>query len=983
MCGYRIGVLGRIQLSVDGVAVPLAPLERAFVAGLAAHRGRIVSVDRLIDGLWPDHPPAGARNRVQAVVASVRRSATPELILTRSPGYELNAMVVVDAAEFGAEVQAAAAATDARRAVELLDRALARWRDDAFVDVGARLVDFERDRLRELRQQAIELRVEALLSLGLHQELVPELTTLVRDQPLRERLRGQLMVALHRSGRQAEALAVYRDGARILADEHGIDPGPQLQQLHREILGSEQDTPPRAWVRPNQLPGVTGDFVGRDKELGLLLSLLGRPPSAAGAAQVVVVTGLAGTGKTTLALRAAHECRHRFPAGCLYADLRGNTTDPARPGAVLGAFLRALGVAGEAIPVAAEERAALYRSVLADQPMLVMLDSAADAAQVRLLLPPAGGSALITSTAALPGLPGTQVVTLDVLPVDDGLDLLAGLAGAERINREAAAAADVVELCGRLPLALRIAGVRLAERDAMTVARLRDRLRDERRRLDELSLDGLDVRTSFTVGLERLPPPAARLLAVLSRTSLRSFGMWDETTEPLLEQLCRSHLLTADPDGRVRMHDLVRLQARERTDVTADEVITWYARLHAYAERAAASLPCKALPVADVGCVIDAGDAVDWFEAELENLVAAVRDLLGLGAVDLAGRLARTMGNFAMMRSQHLPEFVDCLRGVLDHHADLPLPTRMSLRLHLGTAYRVLNRHAEAVPLLRAAHRDGCGPLGGQRRGDRDALAHRLVALQGYSLCCRQLGRLREADAALLLMVRLCAAHWPVGPVGGHVLLALGMQHGQYQHTSPFAHAAYAAALRLFEDGGDLWGEALARESIGLLHRHAEQWSQALEQLRQAVTAARRLGDRMSVTTAEQALAATHLACGDSVAARRLLTRTVSAFREMRHEWGEAISRRLLGKVHLEEGDAGQAVAELEGSVAMLRGIGQPFPLANSLSLLARAQAALGRYDRAVALGGEALRTFEHFNAAYADDLRERLAHWRDAARAQ
>ncbi|MFF4808143.1 BTAD domain-containing putative transcriptional regulator [Micromonospora chersina] len=973
MRGYRIGILGRIELDVDGAAVSLAPLERAFVASLAAHHGRIVSVDRLIDGLWPTDPPTGPRNRVQAIVASVRRAAAPELILTRSPGYQLNDAVVVDAAEFAADVQAATVATDPRRAVALLDRALARWRDDAFVDVVSRLVDFERDRLSELREHAVELRVEALLSLGLHQELVPELTTLVRDRPLRERLRGQLMLALHRSGRQAEALTVYRAGARMLAEEHGIDPGPELRQLHREILGSEQEASPRAWVRPHQLPGVTGDFVGRDKEVALLLSLLGRTPPATGAAQVIVVTGLAGTGKTTLALRAAHESRHRFPAGCLYADLRGNTSDPARPGAVLGAFLRALGVAGEVIPVAAEERAALYRSVLADQTMLVMLDSAADAAQVRPLLPPGGSTALITSTATMPGLPGTEVVPLDVLPVDDGLHLLAGLAGAERINREAAAAVDVVELCGRLPLALRIAGVRLAEREAMTVARLRERLRDERRRLDELSLDGLDVRSSFTVGFERLPAPAAGLLAVLSRTSLRSFGMWDETTEPLLEQLCRAHLLTAEPGGRVRMHDLVRLHARERTEVAADQVIAWYAGLHAYAGRAAASLPCKALPVADAGAAIDAWDAVDWFEAERENLVAAVRDLLGLDAVDLAGRLACTMGNFAMMRSQHLPEFVDCLRGVLDRPAGLTAPTRMSLRLHLGTAYRMLNRHADAVPLLRAAHRDSRGPL----------VAHRLVALQGYSLCCRHLGRLREADAALSRMVRLCAAHWPVGPVGGHVLLTLGMQYGQYQHTSPFAQAACLAALRLFEDGGDLWGEALARESIGLLHRHAEEWPQALDHLRQAVAAARRLGDRMSVTTAEQALAATHLAAGDRESARRLLNRTAPAFREMRYEWGEAISRRLLGKAHLEEGDAGRAVAELEGSVAMLRDIGQPFPLANSLSLLARAQAALGRHDRAVALGGEALRTFEHFDAAYADDLRGWLARWRIAAGAQ
>ncbi|MEO3820580.1 BTAD domain-containing putative transcriptional regulator [Plantactinospora sp. B24E8] len=977
MQGYRVGVLGRIEVEVDGTAVPLAPLERALVASLTAHRGRVVSVDRLIDGLWPDHPPAGARNRVQAIVASVRRGTAPELVLTRSPGYQLNAEVTVDAAEFAAEVRAAAATTDARAAVELLDRALARWRDDAYVDVGATLVEVDRDRLHELRGHATELRVEALLSLGLHRELVPELTTLVRDRPLRERLRGQLMTALHRAGRQAEALAVYRDGARLLAEEHGIDPGPELRRLHREILASErseQETAPRPWVRPDQLPGVPGDFVGRDKELGLLLSLLGRTPAATGAAQVVVVTGLSGAGKTTLALRAAHESRHRFPAGCLYADLRGNSADPARPGVVLGAFLRALGVAGEAIPTEAEERAALYRSVLSEQPMLVMLDSAADAAQVRPLLPPARSSALITSTATLPELPGTEVVPLDVLPVGDGLDLLANLAGVERINREAPAAAEVVELCGRLPLALRIAGVRLAEREAMTVARLRDRLRDERRRLDELSLGDLDVRSSFTVGFERLPPPAARLLAVLSRTSLRTFGMWDETTEPLLEQLCRAHLLTPEPDGRVRMHDLIRLHARERTTVATDQLLDWYTRLLGYAERADASLPCKALPTADVSASLDTWDAVDWFEAERENLVAAVHDLLGWDAVDLAGRLARTLGNFAIMRSQHLPELADCLRDVLDRETELCPPTRTSVRLCLGTAYRMVNRHADAVPLLRTAYRDSPASM----------VAHRLAVLHGYSLCCRALGRVREADAALLRMVRLCAAHWPVGPVGGHVLLTLGEQHGQYQLTSPFAVHAFAAALRYFEEDGDLWGEALAREGLGLLYRHAEQWPQALEHLGRAVATARRLGDRLSVTTGEQALAATYLAAGDLVSARRLLARTVPAFRELRYEWGEAISRRLLGKAYLEDGDADRAVAELDRSVVMLRGIGQPYPLANSLSLLARAQAALGRYDLAVPLGEEALRIFEHFHAAqYVDDLHERLAHWRSAAHPQ
>ncbi len=967
-------MLGRVELKVDGHDVALTPLERTFVAILSAHRGRIVPVDRLIDGLWQSGQPGGARNRVQALVVSVRRAGGRELVVTRSPGYQLGPSADMDSVDFADDVRAAAAATDDRHAVQLLDRALARWRDDAFVDVSSTMVDFERDRLQELRAHAVELRAEAQLSMGMHHELVPELTTLVRDRPLRERLRGQLMVALQRSGRHAEALAVYRAGARLLAEEHGIDPGPRLQRLHQEILASEQqDDGVRALVRPNQLPGTARDFVGREKELGLLRSLLVHPPQVAGAARLVAVTGLAGTGKTALALRAAHEQRHRFPDGCLYADLRGNSGDPALPGAVLGAFLRALGVTGKAIPDDVEERAALYRSVLADRTMLIMLDGAAGAAQARPLLPPGPSGAIITSTADLHGLAGVSVVALDVLPAEDGMDLLAGLAGAERINQEAAAAAQVVELCGGLPLALRIAGVRLAEREAMTVARLRDRLHDERRRLDELSLGELDVRSSFAVGFERLPPPAAGLLAVLSRTSLRTFGMWDEQTEVLLEQLCRAQLLIADPGGRVRMHELIRLCARERAEPGTGELLGWYARLHAYAARAGAALPCQAYPVPEPVAAMDAWAAVSWFETERENIVAAVQDLLRLDAVDLAGRVSCTMANFALMRSEHLPEFADCLRAVLDRDAELSGPTRLAVRLCLGTTYRVLDRHLEALPLLRAVHRDSRAV----------SVPVRVAALQSYSLCCRHLGRVREADAALELMVRLCAGHWPVGPVGAHALLTLGMHYGQYQHSSELAYAALAGAEQLFDGDGDLWGAALARESLGLLHRHAQQWPQAVRHLSDAVSAARRLGDRLGVATAEQALAATHLAAGDRESARRLLNRTVPAFHGMRHGWGEAISRRLLGKVHLEDGDLAAAVRELEHSVGMLRTIGQPFPLANSLSLLAQARAALHRYDQAIELGREALRTFEHFDAEYVHDLRRRLALWTSAVAAQ
>jgi DNA-binding SARP family transcriptional activator len=942
-----------------------------LVAILAGHSGRISTVERLIDGLWDGHPPVGARNRVQALVASLRKLAGRDLITTRPPGYLLGPAVGVDSLDFADEVRLArghAADANARLAVDLLNRALARWRDDAFVDVSSSLVEFERDRLHELREHALEERFEAQLSLGLHRELVPELVKSVNDRPLRQRLRGQLMIALRRSGREAEALAVYRTGAQLLADEHGLDPTHHLRRLHGEILAD--DRPPAHTakrVRPQQLPAVIADFVGRDKELGHLRSLLSHTPEMAGAAQIIVMMGLPGAGKTTLALRAAHEHRHKFPDGCLFADLRGNTTHPADPSAVLAAFLRALGVTSQAIPSDLDERAALYRSVLADQRALIVLDSAADAAQVKPLLPPGPNSTLITTTAGLSGLPGIIALPLDVLPLADGLDLLASLAGADRVGRETEAAAQVVELCGGLPLALRIAGVRLAERETMTITRLRDRLQGERRRLDELSLGELDVRSSFTVGFERLPPAAAKLLGLLSRTSLRNFSTLDPDDDHLLEQLCRAQMLTAHSDGRVRMHDLVRLHARERAEADEEALVHWYEHLLRQAVLANASLPCQSFPgIPAEKSAMAAHAALTWFEDERENLAAAAADLLALGQPDLAGRLVYTMGNFALMREGHMTEWAENLESVLGESDGLTTHTRLSLQLGLAVAWRLTGRIAEAMPLLRTVYRDSRGRLP----------EHQIAAASSYALCSRRLGRVRLAEAALRIALGLCATHRPADPIAGYCLLVTGEHYGQYQRHSEFSHSVFEAANELFQRCGDSWGRALVHESVGVLHKQAGNWQLAAVHLGQAIAVHRGLGDKLTMTIAEQALAAVHLAAGDTDAARALLRRIAPAFRDMRYAWGQGVTQRLLGSLLLSDGEPAKAVVELESSVAVLRSCEQPFTLARSLTLLARAKAALGHHATAVVLGHEALTIFDQFDAYDAVELREWLRTW-------
>jgi tetratricopeptide (TPR) repeat protein len=368
---------------------------------------------------------------------------------------------------------------------------------------------------------------------------------------------------------------------------------------------------------------------------------------------------------------------------------------------------------------------------------------------------------------------------------------------------------------------------------------------------------------------------------------------------------------------------------------------------------------------------MDPWNAIAWLEDERDNVVAAVHDLLGLGEADLAGRLAYAFGNFALMRGDYLPDASDLLSAALARRTT-PM-VQMSLQLGLGMVLRMLERHAEALPLLRQAYREA------RQRSPR----HEIVAANGYALCCRRLGRMRQADVALQIAVELCVKHWPAGPAAGHTLWALGEHYGHYHFASEFGLAALTAAGEVFGATGDQWGSARALESAGILHSNARQWRPAIVHLERAVAADRDLGDRLTMTMAQQALAVAHLGAGEKDAARALLRRTTPAFQQMRHEWGEGVSRRLLGNLHLEEDDLPRAIRELESSVDILRRCGQPYSIAHTLSLLARAHARSGRPDLGVSIGQEALALFESVNAAYADNQREQVRQWRAAAEQQ
>jgi DNA-binding SARP family transcriptional activator len=580
----QLRILGPLELWHGGRLVALAPKQRVVLAALLLRANRVAPAGWLVEQVWGDAPPATATKTLQSLVLRLRHVLPTGTVVTRPPGYLLEVapdqLDILVFRQLAHDAAVAAGSGDHGRAAEHWRQALALWRGQALADVDAE--SLHRDEvpaLEELRLGGLEACIDAELRLGRHAHLIAELSGLVAAHPLRERFWAQLVLALYRSGRRADALTTYQDARKIFVAELGVGPTRALQNLQHQILnddpvldlpsvpvsgtlpvaravltadpslGPPEPDPPAAAarsavptagtggpppsasvsapaVRPRQLPPDIASFVGRERELAALECLLGQA-GPGGSMVIVAIDGAAGVGKSALANHAAHRLASQFPDGQLYVDLRGDAAGPAplRPGEVLGRFLRALGADGRHLPAQPEERVGLLRSLLAERRLLVVLDNAATAAQVRLLLPASPTcAALITSRRHLAELDGAVHLHLDLLGADESVALLARLAGPHRVAAEPAASAEVTRLCGRLPLALRIAGARLAARPAWSVDTLAERLRDQRLRLDELELDGLAVRASLQLAYRELrdgPPTsvdaarAFRLLALL------------------------------------------------------------------------------------------------------------------------------------------------------------------------------------------------------------------------------------------------------------------------------------------------------------------------------------------------------------------------------------------------------------------------------------------------------------------------------------
>lgn len=626
-CGVRFALLGPVRAWRAREQLLLGtPQQHAVLAALLLRRGRVATVEELIDAVWGEQPPARAVQVLRTYVSRLRKCLEPspcaddsqdggrpeqtdgQLLRSMAGGYLLD--VPVEAVDLGVFEARVAEAERLRRsgrpavAAKLLRTALDDWEGTPLAGVPGPLAEKERGRLDELRLEVTECRVEIDLALGEHHTLVGELTSLSADFPLRERITGQLMRALYGASRQAEALAVYRDTRRTLVDELGVEPCQALRDLHARVLSGDPalgsaaaPRPPGAepgadatgaesqphsgagrpypdgMVVPAQLPHSIRDFKGRQAEFEELRDALLQRDEQGPA--IGVVTGMGGVGKTALCVRAAHAVSASMPDGQLYADLRGSDGTRADPHDILGDFIRALGGGGEFIPDDLAERAALFRSKLAGRHCLVLLDNAHCSEQVSWLLPGSGTCAvLVNSRSPLASLPAARRIHLQVMQPGDALEMFGGIVGNDRVASDRPASLRVIEACGGLPLALRIVASRLAARPSWTVADLAERLGDEQGRLRELRTEDLAVEAAFWVGYQQLDEEQARVLRLLSLPAPvdASLGpvasVLDKPlpeTEAILESLVDIGMLESPTHGRYRFHDLLRLFAQERS----------------------------------------------------------------------------------------------------------------------------------------------------------------------------------------------------------------------------------------------------------------------------------------------------------------------------------------------------------------------------------------------------------------------------------
>jgi DNA-binding SARP family transcriptional activator/Tfp pilus assembly protein PilF len=951
----RVGVLGPVTAWYGDQELSVGqPRQQAVLAILAMRANRVISRGELVDAVWGHDPPASAEGGIYTYVAGLRRIIEPNrslrgpgrVLVSSGAGYVLHLVPgqpdAVSFEQYLGRARQLRKGGDAVGAVAELNSALALWRGIAFAGVPGPFAETERGRLGELRSAAAEEQADVLLSLGRYEEVVPDLTAMVADHPLRERMRGLLMIALYRSGRHAEALRVFQEGRRVLAEELGIDPGADLSRIHQQVLTADPaldaataataadradraadpllaDVEPEDGYRrprhevagigvPAQLPLDAQGFSGRHDELGILQDTLSaRSAGPDETVPIVVISGTAGIGKTALAVRFGRQVAKRFGDGQLYVNLRGldPATPPMEPTEVLRFFLDALGVPPHRIPAGTESRAALYRSLLDGKRMLIVLDNARDVDQVRPLLPGAPGSlVVVTSRNEMTGLvaaEGAVPVTLDVLSDGEAREMLARRLGQDRTAAEPEAADEIISSCARLPLALGIAIGRAAARPKRSLAELAAELRDARGRLDVLEADAAtNVRAVFSWSYDQLSETAARMFRLLglhpgpdiSLSAAASLaGMTRAQAAAAFRELTRAHLVAEYLPARFTFHDLLRAYAAdqaERQDSEEDRRAAVQRVLDHYLHTAMAasqrySPSRSALRLTSPQPGVLPADVTDKDQA-MAWFDAEVAVLLALiGYADAHGFDVHAW-QIAWALSPFFSRRGRSRDYVAAQEMALAAARRLDDTLALAHSHYLLG-HAQADDDYDAAEPNVRQALEKFRKlGDR---ANEAFVLNGLANMLAKQDRYPEALAVAL------------------------------------------DALRMLKAVGHWWTQATLENLVGWLYAHLGQYDQALTHCQRALSLHRDSGHRGGTADTLDSLGYIHLHLGDFAQAKAHYAKAIEAYREISSPFGVGNSLAGLGDALLAEGAPSAAGAAWREAVTVLDRL--PHPLADEV----------------------------------------------------
>ncbi|WP_199550965.1 BTAD domain-containing putative transcriptional regulator [Streptomyces sp. N35] len=996
--GVAFRILGPLEASVGSTPLHLGGTrQRTVLAALLLDPNQVVSTDRLIRAMYEENPPPTARAQLQISVSGLRRQfvahGADDVIRTRPSGYLLQTDEAgLDALRFHTLVDTARELRDARQnqqAASAYREALALWRGAPLEGLPGEVVESGASRLTEQRVTAAEEHIRLRLALGEHGVLVSELSDLIEEFPLRERLRGQLMLALYRSGRQAEALSVYRDTRRLLLDELGVEPDIRLRELEHSILTTDprldhpdsrlppagDGGPTAAADVPEMLPAALADFTGRESLVARIRELVVAPGDRSPlAVPLVTLVGKPGIGKTTTAIHVGHQVAADFPDGRLYAELHGTTSAPVSPAQVLERFLRALGVQGTAIPEGLDERAEMYRALLAQRRVLIILDNVAEESQIRPLLPGRPTSAVImTSRRHIGSLAGAVRVDVTTFAPQESAHLLSRMAGAERAAAEQHATTALAELCGHLPLALRIAGARLAARPHWEIAELVERFEDETRRLDEIKYADVGIRAVLSLACDGLSQGGRRLFRRLALLEEGPFSLWaamalldqpEAVVRDLINELTDSQLLdaagaTTGRDRQYRLHSLIVLLAREQLvaeESTHDRetavlrvlgcflFLLARARDREYGRDAlikSDNVFLYPLPDPLVNRILT--EPLQWFARERSSLPAYVRRAGMMGFTEHCWGLAMTSVLFLETQVR------------LDDW-------RSTHETALAASRKAGDRTGEAAMLQSL----GWLAVTRQHFAQADELFRRATALLeemnnhlGIAQTARGLGFLARIDGRL----DQATAHYEAAlkilrERGETVDVAYCLHHlAQIQLTKGDEAAAgrlLDEALRLSRQGNGRRVEAQVLHRLGKTHLARGDLEAALDAFEQVLRIVRLIGDHTGEAYALHGLGSVLLLRGDVKESAQVLQEALARAEENHERLIMGHTLVSLGELSLAAGDAQEAVVRSRRALALFRLVNMPDEEAKALCRLYAAHLAAADTEAAQQCRAEA-----------------------------